>query len=65
MCLFVIVDLLEIVVEWIGKAGSDELGLGVVGKAFLVELALQILQGQGIIEDYDKGSVSVNGPVML
>lgn len=54
MCLFVGVDLLEIVVEWIRIAGSDELGLGEVGKAFLIELALQILQGQGIVEDYDK-----------
>ncbi len=49
--LFVKVDLFEVGVKWVWEAGRNELRLGVVGKTFLVELALQILQRQGIVED--------------
>lgn len=58
MRLFVKVDLLEVLVEWIRKASSDKLGLGIVGKTLLVEFALEVLQGQGIVEDCADDRVS-------
>lgn len=58
MRLFVKVDLLEVLVEWIRKASSDKLGLGIVGETLLVEFTLEVLQGQGIVEDCADDRVS-------
>lgn len=38
--LFIVVDLLEIVVEWVRKASSHEVGLRELGNTLLVEFAL-------------------------
>ena len=50
MGLFVVVDFLEVAVERVGESGLDEVGLRVVCYAFLVELALQVLEGEGIVK---------------
>lgn len=50
MDLLIKVDFLQVGVEWIGEAGPDEVGSGVVGKAILVELAFEVLQRKGVIK---------------
>lgn len=45
-------DNLQVVVEFGIEAGSSKLLLGVVGKTFPVELVLEVLQGEGIVEDW-------------
>lgn len=52
MSLFVDIDLLQVGVEGIREAGFHKVGLSVIGETLLVELALEIFQGQGIVEDY-------------
>jgi hypothetical protein len=32
-------------------AGGDEVGLGEVGETLLVEVVLEVLEGQGVVED--------------
>lgn len=49
--LFVDVDLLQVLVEGICEAGVDELGVRVIGDAFLVEIPLEAFERQGVVED--------------
>lgn len=44
-------DLLQVAVEGRVKAGRRELFLGEVGQTLAVELVLEVLQGQGVVED--------------
>ena len=44
-------DLLQVVVEALIEPGGGKVSLGVVLEALLVELALEILECQGIVED--------------
>lgn len=54
--LLILVDGLQVVVELVRAAGHVEVGLGVVGQALLVELALEVLEGQRVVEDGDIAS---------
>lgn len=45
-------DHLQVVVEGRVEAGGCELRLGVVGQTVAVELVLEVLQGEGIVEDW-------------
>lgn len=49
--LFVDVDLLQVLVEGICEASVDELGVRVIGDAFLVEIPLEAFERQGVVED--------------
>lgn len=44
-------DLLQVAVEGRVKTGGCELFLGEVGQTLAVELVLEVLQGQGVVED--------------
>ena len=44
-------DGLQVAVEGGVEAGSGELGLGVVGQTFAVELVLEVLQGESVVQD--------------
>ena len=55
--LFVEVDLLQVFIERIFKTSSNELRLGVIGETLLIEFALEILQRQGIVENYEQQAV--------
>ena len=41
----------QVLVEWVWETGGDEVGVGVVGETFTVELVLQVLEGESVIED--------------
>ena len=41
----------QVLVEGVGKTGGDEVGVGVVGESFTVELVFQVLEGESIVED--------------
>lgn len=60
--LFVKVDFLEVLVEISRESCGLEFILGVVGKALLVELALEVLECEGIVED---GHVASGGSVEI
>lgn len=47
---------MEVGVEWVGESGLDEVLLGVVGKTLTVELILEVLKGQGVVEDVNVGN---------
>lgn len=49
--LFIIVYLLQVLVERVWEASSDEVGLSVVGKTLVVELAFKVLESESIVED--------------
>jgi len=49
--LFVDVDLLQVFVEEICEASVDELGVRVIGVAFLIEIPLEAFERQGVVED--------------
>jgi hypothetical protein len=44
-------DGLDAVVDGRVVAGSGEVGLGEVGETLLVEVVLEVLEGQGVVED--------------
>ena len=44
-------NLLQVLVEGVGEAGSDELGLGVVLETLAVEGVLEVLEGERVVED--------------
>jgi hypothetical protein len=50
---FVRGDFHQVGVEGVREAGSNELGLGIVGQTLTVELILEVLQGKSIVEDVD------------
>lgn len=49
--LLVKIDLLEVVIEWVGKSSLPEIMLGKLGQSLLIELPFQELQGESIIEN--------------
>ncbi len=49
--LLIVIDLLQVSIERIREASSNELRLRVVGQTFLVELALKILECKSIVQD--------------
>lgn len=51
VCLLVNVDFLQVGVERVFEASSDEVGLCVVGQSLLIELPLKVLESQCIVED--------------
>ena len=58
----IIVNLLQVGVEWISKASSDKVSLGVVGKTLHVELALKILESKSVVQD---GGISSRWDVVV
>ena len=44
-------DFHQVLVEGVGETGGEEVGVGVVGETFTVELVLQVLEGESIVED--------------
>jgi hypothetical protein len=48
---FVIGSLFQVCVKRIREASSDEFGLGVVGKAFLIEISPEVLKSESVVED--------------
>lgn len=48
---FVVGDFFQVVVEGVCESGFDEVGLGIVGEAFTVELVLEVLESQSVVED--------------
>jgi len=44
----------QVLVERGVEPGRSELLLGVVGKTFAVEFVLEVLQGEGIVENFDR-----------
>ena len=66
--LLVIIDLLQVGIERIREASSNEVGLRVVGQTFLVELTLEILECKSIVQDghiASWGRVVVHGNITL
>lgn len=51
VCLLVRSDHLQVGVEWILEASVQEIFVGVVLEALLIEGGLKVLEGQGIVED--------------
>lgn len=59
MRLLVGADLLDVVVDGAVEAGSGKGSLVKLGKTVAVEGVLEVLQGQGIVEDVGYGTESV------
>ena len=42
---------LQIIIEWVGEASSDEVRLGIVDEALAVEGRFEVLEREGVVED--------------
>ena len=64
--LLVIIDLLKVAVEGIGEPGRHKLSLSVILESFLIEFALQIFEGEGVVELLSRLDMSgVRSPMAL
>ena len=48
---FIVGNLLKVLIDGVRETSCDEVGLGIVGETFTVELVLEVLEGEGVVED--------------
>ena len=50
---FIAGNFLKVLIKRVRETSCDEVGLGIVGETFTVEFVLEVLEGEGVVEDVD------------